>query len=103
MTSLYTSKQEIMRPHAGAILTIRGVMPAYSAAGPSVLITCKSRGIVLGMGALVGDRRRACRRVLRTSNGDVSRAADVPLMAPLKKETQTPLYPLLEKFLFHAS
>jgi hypothetical protein len=61
------------------------------------------RGIVLGMGALVGDMRRACRRVLRTSNGDVSSAADDPLIAPLKKVTETPSYPRRVKFLFQAS
>jgi hypothetical protein len=98
-----TSKQDIIRPQAGAILMMRGVMPAYKAAGPSVLTTCNRRGIVLGMAAFVGDMRRAWRRVLSTSNGDVSSAADVPLIAPLKKVTGTPSYPLRIRFLFQAS
>lgn len=40
------------------------------------------------------DMIKACRLVLRTSKGFVTRAAEVPLNAPQKKATHAPLWPL---------
>lgn len=97
-----TSKQAIMIPHAGAIFTVRGSAPAYSAAIPSVLTICIMSGNVeLDPGA--PDIDTACLRVLSTSNGDVSRAAVVPLITPLANATCGPLRPSRANIFFHVS
>jgi len=85
------SKEAIMIPQAGAILAMRGMIPAKNADGPSVLKIRKRIGKVLGEMLWVDeDIIRACCRVLRTSNGDVISAAEVPLIAPLTKATHAP-------------
>jgi len=101
--SWLTSKDAIIIPHAGAILAIRGKMPANNADGPSLRITRIRRGRVPEMWAFDADMRRACRRVFSTSNGDVNRAAEIPLIAPLTKATDVPSWPRLAKDFFQVS
>ena len=100
---MHTSKHEIMIPQAGAILATRGVIPANNAEEPSVRMICRRRGHVLETWWFAAVITRACRRVLRTSKGDVISAAEVPLMAPLIKATQVPSWPYLENVRFHVS
>jgi hypothetical protein len=88
-----TSKHEIIIPHAGAILAMRGNIPANRVAGPSVRNIRSNSVVVDVIFAVDGDMRRAWRLVLRTSNGDVARAAVVPLMEPLMKATHAPENP----------
>lgn len=91
-------------PQAGAILAMRGMIPAKNADGPSVLKIRRRRRKVLGEPLSVDeDMMRACRRVLSTSNGDVISAAEVPLIAPLMKAIHAPSWPRFAKALFHFS
>lgn len=101
--SWLTSNDAIIIPHAGAILAIRGKMPAYNAEAPSLRITRIRRGRVFEMWVFDADMRRACRRVFSTSNGDVNRAAEIPLIAPLTKATHVPSWPRLAKDFFQFS
>ena len=85
-----TSKQDIMMPHAGAILAIRGVSPAYRALTPSVLtmfLQSPMSEVVVDDPPAIADITIACRRVLSVSNGETTTAAVVPLRAPLMKAT----------------
>lgn len=80
-----------MSPHAGATLAHRGTTPAKSAPHPSVRMTCNARGKVLALclkasGEHPGEGVNTCLRVLRTSNGWVTRAETVPLRAPERKD-----------------
>lgn len=93
-----------MIPQAGAILAMRGIIPAKNADGPSVRKIRRRRGKVLEETFWVDwDIMRACRRVLSTSNGEVISAAEVPLIAPLMKATHAPSWPLFLKVFFHVS
>ena len=98
-----TSKQVIIIPHAGAILAILGTVPAKSVRAPSVRIICMSNSafdILLGC---VTAMMRACRLVLRTSSGDVMRAAVVPLSDPHKNGIHWPVIPDDANLLFEYS
>lgn len=85
------SKHAIMIPQAGAILAVRGHTPANNAAMPSVRTMRKQSDIVpLAWEGIVPAMSNACLLVLRTSKGDVSREAVVPLMAPQANATYAP-------------
>ena len=102
VATILTSKQAIMIPHAGAIFVIRGTMPAYSVEIPSVRTISKSKGIDEDA-LLEADMSIACLRVLRTSNGEVSSAAVVPLIAPLANATPAPWCPRFSNVCLHDS
>lgn len=99
-----TSKHAIMMPQAGAILAVRGNIPANKALVPSVRSIRKQSGMVaVSLGESVPDISNACRLVFRTSKGDVMRDAVVPLMAPLANATYAPDWPRDSKNRFQAS
>ena len=86
-----------MIPQAGAILAIRGKFPAKSAETPSLRTTFNKRGMVPETRLFDDDINSACRRVLSTSNGEVIKAASIPLEAPLTNATQVPEWPRRRK------
>ena len=94
VTGRHTSKQAIIMPQAGAIFAIRGTTPAYKAEKPSLRTisfkTCRLAVAPDSDPPMAPDISNACRRVFKTSNGDVRRAAAVPLRAPLTKATPAP-------------
>lgn len=99
-----TSKHAIMIPQAGAILAVRGSMPVNKALMPSVRIICTHSGIVAVVrDDIVPDIRRACRRVFRTSKGEVNNDAVVPLITPHAKAILAPFFPWLSKYRFQLS
>lgn len=95
-----------MIPQAGAILAIRGNKPANKAEGPSVLMIWRTSGIVL-VAALIDAGVElitdACLLVFKTSKGDVTNAALVPLTAPHMNAINAPLCPRRWKKLFQPS
>jgi hypothetical protein len=91
-----------MIPQAGAILAMRGKMPANSAEPPSVR-TIRNRKGILENGTFDDDMTKDWRRVFKTSKGEVINAARVPLNAPLRKATEAPSCPCLAKALLHDS
>lgn len=98
-----TSKHAIIMPQAGAIFAIRGMVPAKRAEAPSVRIMPSRKGIEEVTWPEEGAIIRAWRRVLRTSKGEVMRAAEVPLTAPQIKATHAPSRPRRLNSLFQAS
>lgn len=77
-------------------------MPENSADPPSVRMIRSRRGI-LENGRFDDDMMKDWRRVFKTSKGDVTRAAKMPLDAPLMKATEAPSCPCLAKALLHDS
>jgi hypothetical protein len=98
-----TSKHAIIIPQAGAILTIRGNIPANKAEAPSVRTIRSRKGKLDDMWEPEDDITIACRLVLRTSKGEVISAAVVPLTAPLINATQAPSRPRWAKAFFQDS
>jgi hypothetical protein len=93
-----------MIPQAGAILAVRGSIPAYKALMPSVCTIRQQSGIVaVVLEGTVPAINNACRLVFRTSKGDVITDAVIPLMAPLAKVTYPPVLPRDSKYRFQLS
>jgi hypothetical protein len=84
-------------------LAILGKRPANNAEYPSLRAIWKANGMVASTGEDDEDIIKACRRVFRTSKGEVSSAAVIPLIAPLMKATDGPPYRRRENDRFHAS